>query len=223
MCQIYEDLQISDGEDMTTDPPTSMRLEGSEKNLVWFLRSVYYLRKYPTQDDLERELAVNKGWASTKIWKVMVKIQYLKHKKVAWPDDLGGEDVWILTVDGTHVWIYEPGHPLFSQDSEFYSHKFNKAGINYELGICLASRKLVWMNGPFKAGKNDLTVFVGGGLRDRLRALGKKAIGDGIYKANQDTVSYPNSHDSRSVKKFKSRALKGHKAFNGMMKSFQIL
>ena len=153
----------------------------------------------------------------------MAKIQYLKHKKVVWPDDLGGEDVWILTFDGTHVWVYEPGHPLFSQDSEYYSHKLNKAGINYELGISLASRKLIWMNSPFKAGKSDLTVFTGGGLRDRLRQLGKKAIGGGIYKGNQDTVVYPNSHNSRPGKKFKSRVLKGHEAFNGMTKSFQIL
>ena len=79
------------------------------------------------------------------------------------------------------------------------------------------------MNGPFKAGKSNLIVFTGGGLKDRLRQLGKKAIGDGIYKGNQDTVVYPNSHDSRPVKKYKSRALKGHKAFNGMTKSFRIL
>jgi hypothetical protein len=33
----------------------------------------------------------------------------------------------------------------------------------------------------------------------------------------------PNTHDSRSVKLFKSRALKRHEGFNGMTKSFQIL
>ena len=68
-----------------------------------------------------------------------------------------------------------------------------------------------------------MQIFLGAGLRDRLSQLGKKAIGDGIYRGNQDTISYPNTHDSRPVKKFKSRALKRHEAFNGMTKSFQIL
>jgi hypothetical protein len=33
----------------------------------------------------------------------------------------------------------------------------------------------------------------------------------------------PNTHDSRQVKLFKSRALKRHEGFNGITKSFQIL
>ena len=214
MCRIYEDLQKTEGE---------MCLKGSEIHLKWFLRTVFYLRKYPTEDDFERELNLNKGWGSTKIWETMKKIQHLKHKKVVWPDELGADEVWVLTVDGTHVWVYEPGHPEFSQDSEYFSHKFNKSGINYELGIAVATQSLIWMNGPFKAGKSDLQIFLGAGLRDRLSQLGKKAIGDGIYRGNQDTISYPNTHDSRPVKKFKSRALKRHEAFNGMTKSFQIL
>ena len=223
MCKIYIDLQRSDVEDTTTNPPTSMRLVGSETNFKWFLRTVYYLRKYPIEEDFERTLAINIGWARTNIWRVMQKIQYLKYKKITWSDGLGGEDIWILTVDGTHVWLCEPGHAEFSQDSDYYSHKFNKAGINYELGIAIASGKLIWMNGPFLAGKNDLQIFTGGGLKARLLQLEKKAIGDGGYSGHQEAISSPNSHDSRPVKLFKSRALKRHEGFNGMTKSFQIL
>jgi hypothetical protein len=223
MCKIYIDLQRSDAEDTTTNPPTSMRLVGSETNFKWFLRTVYYLRKYPIEEDFERTLAINIGWARTNIWRVMQKIQYLKYKKITWSDGLGGEDIWILTVDGTHVWLCEPGHAEFSQDSDYYSHKFNKAGINYELGIAIASGKLIWMNGPFLAGKNDLQIFTGGGLKARLLQLEKKAIGDGGYSGHQEAISSPNSHDSRPVKLFKSRALKRHEGFNGMTKSFQIL
>ena len=223
MCKIYIDLQKSDAEDTTTNPPTSMRLVGSETNFKWFLRTVYYLRKYPIEEDFERTLAINIGWARTNIWRVMQKIQYLKCKKITWSDGLGGEDIWILTVDGTHVWLCEPGHAEFSQDSDYYSHKFNKAGINYELGIAIASGKLIWMNGPFLAGKNDLQIFTGGGLKARLLQLEKKAIGDGGYSGHQEAISSPNSHDSRPVKLFKSRALKRHEGFNGMTKSFQIL
>ena len=65
------------------------------------------------------------------------KIQYLKFKKISWPDDLGFSDIWIMTVDGMHVQIEESGDEKHSQDSDCFSHKFNSAGINYELRICL--------------------------------------------------------------------------------------
>ena len=222
MCRIYEDLQTSTAEDTTTNPPRSMRLKGSVTNLQWFLRTFYYLRKYPTEDDIDRVLKINKGWARTNIWDIIEKIQYLQFKKITWPDELGGEDIWIMTVDGTYVWMYEPGHPEFSQDSEYYSHKFNKAGVNYELGISIASSKLIWMAGPFKAGKNDLNIFTLAGLKERLLQLKKKAIGDGGYSGHQEAISSPNTHDSRPVKLFKSRALKRHEGFNGMTKSFKF-
>ena len=222
LCEIYRDLQVSDAED-NSNPPKSMRLKGSKSNLRWFLRAIFYLRKYPTEDDIERELEVNKGWARKRIWDIIEKIQFLKFLKIAWPDDFGGNDEWIMTVDGTHVWIAEPRHPVFSQDSDYYSHKFNKAGINYELGISLTSNNLIWMNGPFKAGKNDKIIFTEGGLKERLLHLHKKAIGDGGYAGHHEAVSTPNSHDSRQVKLFKSRALKRHEDFNGMTKNFQIL
>jgi hypothetical protein len=67
MCTIYEDLQTSTAEDTNTNPPRSMRLKGSKTNLKSFLRTAYYLRKYPTEDDIDRVLKMNKGWAQTNI------------------------------------------------------------------------------------------------------------------------------------------------------------
>ena len=61
-----------------------------------------------------------------------------------------------MTFDGTHVWIAEPGHGIYPQDYSYFSHKFNKVGINYELGIAIASGQLIWLNSPFKAERNDL-------------------------------------------------------------------
>ena len=84
-------------------------------------------------------MKLNKRWAK-KIWHVIEKIQCLKFKKITWPDDLGGDDIWIMTINGTHVWLYEPGHDKFSMDSGYFSYKFNKAGINYKLGISIATK-----------------------------------------------------------------------------------
>ena len=153
----------------------------------------------------------------------MENIQALKVEKIIWPDDdFFGDDIWIISVDGTHFWIEEPQHPMWSQDSTFYSHKYNKAGLNYELGICLWNNQLVWMNGPYKAGTNDVKIFKRDGIRALLKRLKKKAIGDGGYCGHPKYMSTPISHDSRGVKIFKSCALKRHETFNGMIKVLHV-
>jgi hypothetical protein len=52
---------------------------------------------------------------------------------------LNGESTFFLiTVDGVHCHVSEPKHPTQSKNPWFYSHKFNQAGVDYELGIpCL--------------------------------------------------------------------------------------
>jgi hypothetical protein len=82
------------------------------------------------------------------------------------------------------------------------SHKYAKAGIDYELGISMTTSHLVWMNGPFKAGQNDARIFRDHGLRDRLRAIGKKAIGDRGYQGYHNECSTYNPQDSWNVKQF---------------------
>jgi hypothetical protein len=105
-----------------------------------------------------------------------------------------------------------------------YSHKLNKAGKSYELGIGL-NGGLIWMNGPlFDAGENDITIFrKPNGLKDRLELLGEKAIGDLGCRGEPKFVSYPNPDDYKRVAMFKSRALKRHENFNCMTKVFEIL
>ena len=44
MVTIYEDLQ------RITDK--NMQLVGSKRNLKWFLRTIFYLQKYPTEDNI---------------------------------------------------------------------------------------------------------------------------------------------------------------------------
>ena len=46
-------------------------------------------------------------------------------------------------VGKTDFWICEP--KLFTKD--FYSHEFVKAGLHYELGVCIQTGLIVWING----------------------------------------------------------------------------
>jgi hypothetical protein len=208
--RIWEDLQ------------TTGTVSEDKLNSKYFLMSLHHLRKYPTEDDRESIWDVSPKTGREWVWFYLEALQDLKYVKIVWPDDWG-PDIWIITVDGTHCWIHEPQHPEWSQDREYYSHKYAKAGIDYELGISIATSRLVWMNGPFKAGQNDARIFRDHGLRNRLRAIGKKAIGDRGYQGYHNECSTYNPHDSRNVKKFKSRALKRHETFNFMTKSFRCL
>ena len=219
LCSVYEDLQTSD----IVDNGFVVKIAGNYTSLKWLLISFHFLRKYPTEKDREYIFNVSERHSRTKIWDTLRRIQALKAKKITWPNDVGGDDIWIMSVDGTHCWIAEPGHPIWSQNSEYFSHKFNKAGINYELGIALSSQNLIWMNGPYKAGTNDVSIFKDKGLKDCLLLLGKKAIGDAGYNGHQQCCSTPNPNDTDEVKKFKSRALKRHESFNGMTKVFQSI
>ncbi len=212
---IWEDLQTTEVEEA--------RIPAEHLNVAFFLMSMHHLKRYTTEVEREGIFDISLKWGRDKVWYYVEKIQALKAQKIVWPEDNFGDDIWALTVDGTHCWIREPQHPVWSQDPEWYSHKFNKAGINYELGISISQNRLVWMNGPFKAGLNDITIFTNKGLKEKLRANGKKAIGDGGYSGHSQQISTPNSRDSKQVKKFKSRALKRQEKFNGMTKNFDCL
>ena len=130
--------------------------------------------------------------------------------------------VFLLTVDGVHCRVYEPQHPTKSKDPSFYSHKFKQSGLNYELGISVFDNALVWMNGPFKASRHDITIFRRGGLQD-LVPEGNRIIGDHDYIGEPNLISTPNSHDPAALRKFKSRARARHESFNGRIKNFKCL
>ena len=188
----------------------------------WFLMSLHHLKKYPTELDRESMFGVSESWGRKQCWYFVEKIRALKSEKIVWPEDFGDDD-WCISVDGTHFKIEEPRHPVWSQDRRYFSHKLAHAGLDYELGISLWESKLVWMNGPFPAGENDISIFVTHGLKDKLRAAGKRAIGDLGYRGHPNAVSVPNPSDGEDVTKFKSRALKRHEAFNGMIKTFESM
>jgi hypothetical protein len=125
-------------------------------------------------------------------------------------------------VDGVHCKVFEPKHPTLSKNKEYYSHKFNSSAVDYELGISVFDHRLVWMNGPFKAGKPDINVFRDKGLKERIPA-GKRIIGDNGYRNEYAIISTPNSHDPADLRKFKSRARARHESFNARIKNFKCL
>jgi len=215
VAQIFEDLQRTDIPEAYL-PPSNARLDR-------FLMAMHHLKRYPTELEREPIFDIDAMQGRDWVWFFLEKVQALKAVKICWPDDNFGSDIWVITVDGTHCWITKPRHPEWSQDSRYYSHKFGKAGVGYELGIAVATSRLVWMNGPYPAGDSDLRIFKRKGLKEKLTEANKRGIADSGYPGYPTLLSTPNSHDSKEVKRFKSRALKRHENFNGMTKTFDCL
>jgi DDE superfamily endonuclease len=211
---VFHDLQTTIFEDAF--------VERSDADIRYFLLALYFLKNYPKEYQTEAVFDWSAKWARDKYWFWCKKIQGLKSEKVIFPQ-FDDDDEWVMTVDGTHCWIEEPEHPTWSRDTSYFSHKYNKAGMGYELGIHLWKSQLIWMNGPHKAGKNDSWVLQNNGLLEKLRLINKKAIGDLGYRGSQDAVSVPNPYDSRPVRVFKSRACLRQETFNGIIKEFDCL
>ena len=141
--------------------------------------------------------------------------------QIVWPEDNSNE-IFICSVDGTHCLIEEPRDKAKSKDPAFYSHKFHKAALNYELGVSVFKNQLVWINGPFPAAINDITIYRQYGLKDKIPP-GKKLIADNGYRGEKDTIATPSIYDDVALKLFKRRARARQESFNQRIKIFQCL
>lgn len=74
--------------------------------------------------------------------------------KISWQarttNDIGNQA--LVTIDGTDM----PVQMGFSK--KFFSHKFKSSGVRYEIGMCIQTGHIVWINGPFRCGLPDIEV-----------------------------------------------------------------
>jgi len=129
------------------------------------------------------------------------------------------DDAFIITVDGTHCRINKRRTQPIAQ---WYSNKYIKAGLAYELAIAIHSNNLVWINGPFPAVQNNLQIWrKEGGLKGKIPA-NKRVIADKGYQG-EPQISRQNPNDTQEVKEFKKRARARHESFDGCIKKYKIL
>jgi transcription elongation factor Elf1 len=215
-CSLYELLQ-------TTTIKEARIANASPTTLEHFLIALYFLFRYPTREGMEAAFDKSKGYVSKKAWDMIGRIAALKKEVIVWPEN-PSVGTWGISVDGTHIWKQEKKHEELSQDPGEGSHKLKHAAKTFEFGISLTGG-IVWINGPYRAGMNDLNVFrLPGGLKEKLTETGMRAIGDNGYRGEPDLVSTPNNaHDSKPVRRFKSRARLRHETCNRMTKVFEII
>jgi hypothetical protein len=91
----------------------------------------------------------------THLW--ILAISQLSTNVIKWENRfLGNWFYWTFSVDGIHCPIQEPS-PFWKG---WCSHKFKGAGLSYEVCVGVSSGYIVWVRGPFPAGRwSDLKIF----------------------------------------------------------------
>ena len=64
--------------------------------------------------------------------------------------DIGNDA--LVTIDGTDMKVQ------MHFDKRYFSHKFHSKGLRYEVGICILTGCIVWINGPFRCGIPDIEI-----------------------------------------------------------------
>lgn len=125
-----------------------------------------------------------------------------------------------ITVDGTDFRIYEP--TPFS--SRWYSHKFKGPGLRYELGVCIQTGEIVWVNGPFPCGDYPDLRIAREGLIYALAASPVKemAVADGGYNDGYEFFDTPTGiNDNEQYMRSIARAR--HETINNRLKNYGAL
>ena len=83
--------------------------------------------------------------------------------QIVFESRLGAHDVGndcLMSIDGTDFRILQKG--AATRGNAFGSHKYaGKSALRYELGIDILAGNLVWVSGPYPAGKwNDINFFM---------------------------------------------------------------
>jgi hypothetical protein len=106
-------------------------------------------------------------------------------------------------------------------DTHIFSEKLNGPGYKYEVAVCIATCDIVWINGPFKAGRHDVTIFTEDGLKDALCDDEGVEVDRGYQ--GDDKLKNPNISQSRKDRIEKSTVCSRHENVNGRLKQFSIL
>ena len=174
------------------------------------------------------------GWPPTKTfrkwpWSFLEKISGLKSDVIKLRNRFGGfsrgdtvrTNVFI-SVDCIDCPINEP----WPFDTAWFSHKINRPALKYEVAVCIKTGFIVWVNGPFKAGKGDNTIFREG-LSRKLES-NEKVEADSGYRIKDDCIASrqlvtPGVGATSNDRKAKSVARSRNERVNGKLKVFNAL
>jgi hypothetical protein len=127
-----------------------------------------------------------------------------------------------MTVDSTDFHIPQKG--AATKGNAFGSHKYaGKSALRYELGVDILTGNLVWIQGPYPAGKyTDITIF-NKVLRNFLEP-GERVEADEGYRGHPDKIKCPgNVANPAENRAMQGRVRACHETLNGRLKNWGIL
>jgi hypothetical protein len=138
---------------------------------------------------------------------------------------LGAHDVLndcTMTVDGTDFRIPQKG--AATKGNAFASHKYaGKSALRYELGVDILAGNLVWIQGPYPAGKFTDIVIFNKVLRNFLEP-GERVEADEGYRGHPDKIKCPgNDMNPAENRGMQGRVRARHETLNGRLKNWGIL
>lgn len=126
-----------------------------------------------------------------------------------------------MTVDGTHFRIYNQSEENSKKyNKKWYSHKYNAAGVSYEVAVCIKTADIVWICGPFPAATSDVSIFRYK-LKDMLAPF-EKVMADRGYGGDDSCLTpydASNCQHARAMASNRSR----HETVNRRFKVFAAL
>ena len=119
-----------------------------------------------------------------------------------------------IAVDGTDFMTQEP----MPFNSEWFSKEFEGPGVRHEIGVCIQTGWIVWVNGPFPCGAwPDLKMA----LSDLVHCFvgDERAVADNGCRGHPEFFDTPWKHlDNEHQKARKSLARARHECVNGRFK-----
>jgi hypothetical protein len=126
-----------------------------------------------------------------------------------------------MTVDGTDFRVNEPWPYRKGHNEKFFSHKFSRAGLRYEVGVCIQTGDIVWLHGPFPAGMSDLKIFC---IKLALMLLPQeKVVADRGYQGDPQIITPYNSPDNAAIQIAMGKARACHETINRAFKRWGAL
>ena len=208
-----------------------MKLEPDEKDDVckkgipqckFLLYALVFLKVY-SSEDVHCSIV---GWPSVRTfrkwsWFFVGKISELKDDVIKLErrfDDLPEEFSinCFVSVDGTDCPVFEP----WPFDPKMCSHKTNGPALKYEVAVAISTGFIVWVNGPFKGGVGDSTIFKNK-LKHRLHQDESVEV-DAGYRGDDKFMTPSMGADSKG-RKNKSIVRGRHENVNSRLKIYNVL
>ena len=128
----------------------------------------------------------------------------------------------LMSVDGTDFQIEQKGPAV--KGNAYGSHKLaGKSGLRYELGICIRTGHLVWIEGPYAAGQwNDIAIF--NNCLASFLDPNERVEADNGYRGHEDKIKCPkNASNHPDNLAMQARVRSRHETFNGRLKNWANL